>query len=171
MNPNLQTSKAYFKFLTIIYFALITGQLIFGLFAYYLNSNNITVTSNPELREIFLYVVPMLFLFSMLAGYLIFRFRIRMIKARTTLVEKLTQYRSLVIVRYALLEGSSLFSIVAYLVTGDLLFLTFSGFIILFFISIRPTRERAETELRLNSSEMATINDPEAYVADLFAER
>jgi len=62
------------------------------------------------------------------------------------------------IVRLALLEGSSLFGIVVYQLTSNLLYLAISGIIILFFIIIRPTRDKIETDLNLDYRDKAELD-------------
>jgi len=73
--------------------------------------------------------------------------------AKSSLNEKLGGYQTALIIRFALLEGPSLFGIVSYLLSGNLLFLAISGLIILYFITIRPTRDKVETDLNLDYQE------------------
>lgn len=66
-------------------------------------------------------------------------------------------YQSATIVRLALLEGPSLFGIVGFLLTGNLIFLGISGALIACFIYQRPTRQKIEDDLNLSYEEKAEL--------------
>ena len=63
-------------------------------------------------------------------------------------------------VRYALLEGPSIFAIVVYLVTGDTVFILLAAFIVLYFLTIRPNKEKAVSDLDLDTNEEQILYDP-----------
>jgi hypothetical protein len=75
------------------------------------------------------------------------------IKNDASFEKKLEAYRSAMIIRYALLEGPSIFSTVAYLLSGNIIFLAFSGVMILAFLMNMPSRNKAAQDLNLSSIE------------------
>lgn len=60
------------------------------------------------------------------------------------------QYQTALIIRFSLLNGASLFGIVCYMQTGNLLFIIISGLLALYFLSLRPTKDKIENDLNLS---------------------
>ena len=83
------------------------------------------------------------------------------------LSEKLIDYRSALIVRYALLEGPSFFAIVVYMFTGELMFLGMAVLIILIFLFISPSVEKAGNDLELGQKEKQMLADPNSVVDEI----
>ncbi len=157
-------TKDYFRLLSIIYFAILLGQVFFACLSLFVQSIGEFAENEAELSEILLYVVPVFFIISFLTGNFIFKKRLTTARTRNNLSDILADYRGALIMRYALLEVPSLFTIVAFLITGEYLFLAMAGFIILLFIIIRPTPSRAITDLELNPERSDVINDPEREI-------
>ena len=120
-----------------------------------------------DLREIFLVIVPLIVIGGFLSSRFIFKARLNTIKNQDNLIVKMTDYRGTLIIKYALLEGPSFFSIVVFLLTGDYLFLGLSGLIIVYFFFIRPTSEAAVNDLELSIMEVQYINDPDCEIAEI----
>jgi hypothetical protein len=103
---------------------------------------------------------------SILASPLIFNSKLKIARKKDVLSEKMGDYRAALVVRYALLEGPSFCGLVFFLLTGYYLLLAFSLLIIAIFVLIKPTIQKAETDLKLNPDEVRKINDPEMVVLD-----
>jgi hypothetical protein len=54
-----------------------------------------------------------------------------------------------------------------YLVTGYWLFLLIAGLMVLIFLILKPTIERAVNELELNANERLKIENPNAVIAEI----
>ena len=80
-------------------------------------------------------------------------------KSRAGLSEKMEDYRSACIVKYALLEGPSLLAILSFLITGDIPFLGMTGFIIAIFLTMKPTKEYAVRTWNLILMKNKNYND------------
>lgn len=158
------TSKEYFKITSVIWFTLIGGQVFFGLIAFYLNNNGSYEPEGKDLKEIFIYLVPVFALYGVIAGSIFFKKKLKSSKSKTSLHEKLNEYRTALIIRYALLEGASFFSLVSYLLTGYSLFLYISILIIASFIILKPSGEKASTDLELNPGEIQIISNPDSII-------
>ncbi len=171
MDTKPQTSKEYFKALQIVYFALIAGQVLFGLLTFYLIQTGLFDGDQKELRNIFIYIVPVFVVGGLFGSSILFKKGLNSAKEKTSLYEKMSDYRSTLIVRYALLEGPSFFGIVVFLITGDYLFLGMSGLIIAVFFTLMPTVNRAVNDLELSVHDTHTVNDPNGVIAELKTER
>jgi hypothetical protein len=90
--------------------------------------------------------------------------RLGMIKEKNSLSEKLTDYRSVVIVKLALLEGPAFFAIVSYLLTADPLFLGIAAFMIVLFFINRPGREKLVQDLELSQKDIDFLNNPDSII-------
>ena len=170
MNTTQQTVKSYFLALQIVYYALIAGQLIFAFLTFYLIRSGLFDGEQAELRNIFIFIVPVFVMGGLFISHLLFKSFLNNAKGKISLYEKLTYYRSALIIRYALLEGPSFFAIVVYLLTGDYLFLGMSGLVILVFFTLKPSVERAINDLELNSEETRRINNFISLIND-FSEK
>lgn len=156
MTTQKQTSKEYFRSITIIYFGLLIGQVAFSAITLYLNLG-LMYQPDDSLRDVFIYVVPILVVNGFVTGHLIYKNRLKKIKSYNILTSKMGEYRGAMIIRLAMLEGASLFSIIVYLLTADLIFIAMSGLIIAYFIKLRPTIDKISMDLELDSTEKLKI--------------
>lgn len=165
MQPQGQTSKAYFTLLTILHGALLGTQLIFAIAVYYVNTTSpLAGDDAANLNEVFQFIVPGLMLASYIGGSILVKTQLNTLKAKTTLSEKLLGYRALLLMRFALLEIPSLFSIVCFVLTSNYLYLGLAGLIMLVFMLNRPTRYRAVNDLELTPPDRALLENPDAVV-------
>jgi hypothetical protein len=167
MEAKPQTTRTYFLALQIVYYALIAGQVIFAFLTFYLIRSGLFDSEQTELRNIFIYIVPIFVVGGLLISHLMYKSLLNNAKGNKNLYDKLTTYRSALIIRYALLEGPSFFAIVVYLLTGDYLFLGMSGLVILVFFTLKPTVERAINDLELHSEESYAINNPNTMIDEM----
>jgi hypothetical protein len=167
METRPQTTREYFRTLRIIFYALIAGQITFGLVIFFYHRMMQADAGLQELRNIFFFIVPVFFIGGYFGGKFIFNLRMKTARSRANLTEKMDDYRSSLIVRYALLEGSSLFSIVAFLMTGEIIFLVIAAFIITLFFTMIPTPARAITDLELDLNDESRLNDPDAVISEI----
>jgi len=124
------------------------GQLVFGLLSLTITPQkgiDISNTNDP-----FLFIVPIVAIGSFALSLYLFKKNLNIAINKPTLKEKLAFYQSAIITRFAPLEGASLLGIVTYLQTGNLLFIIISGLTALYFLSLRPTKDRIENDLNLS---------------------
>ena len=139
MNTKKQTSKEYFKTLQIIYYALVAGQLIFVSIGFYMVKTGRFNINNPSLNNVFIYIIPLIVIGGVLLSNFIFNKKLNDAKGKPSLIEKMTTYRTCLIIRYGLLEGPSFLAVIAYLVTNSIIFLGLAGLIIVLFSTFKPT--------------------------------
>ncbi len=158
------TSKEFFKSIQIIHLALITGVIILGIFAYSFHYIGIEMEGGKELNFALIYVVPVFAIAGIIASNLVFKQKLKECIARPNLKEKLNCYRSALIIKFALIEGSSFFALVAFLLTGDLLYLGFAAILVVVFITYTPSKEKSIVDLELNPTEKQIIFDADATI-------
>ena len=149
--PNYPAQQSPLKTITIIHMALMAGQVLFAIVALTITQKttfNVKYSGDP-----LLYIVPVIAIAGFLASDYLFKQQIELARTRDTLQSKLMAYQTALIIRCALLEGASLFGIVATLRSGNLFFMMISVSIILYFISFRPTKEKAKSLLKLSYEE------------------
>jgi len=148
--------KEKLKVNTIIHLALLVGQLLFAIVAFSITENkgiNVKYTGDP-----FLFVVPFMAISCFVLSTFMYKQQLALAVNKETVSDKLMAYQTAMIVRCALLQGSSLFGIVTYLISGNLFFLLISAAIILYFITIRPTKDSVATDLNLSYDEKAELD-------------
>ena len=100
-----------------------------------------------------------------IASNLINKSKINKIKQKTNLLEKLGDYRSAFIIKFALLEGPAFLSITVFLLTANKVYLVYILPIIILFIILRPTKDKIVVELELNKEERDMVDNPDTVVA------
>jgi hypothetical protein len=159
MATSPQSSKEFFRALLIIFLGLITGQILFGLVCLFLNQMEDWQPVAAELKQVFMYVVPVFIIGGYLGGKMLFKRSMKAAQNKAALSEKLAEYRSASIVRYALLEGPSMLALISYLITGELSFLVMAAFIIAIFLTIIPTPQKAISDLELDGNEASRLDN------------
>lgn len=137
-----------FRTLNIIYFAMLMGMVIF--------LTIVVVALKPQNAPGFNTIIYVFYAVSFASVFFSsFMYRIRSNAAQTlnSLQEKLAHYRSGVIVRLALVEGPIIFGIVLYLLSGKFLVLALTFMLLVYFVFIRPTKDKAIKDLNLKGEE------------------
>ena len=78
--------------------------------------------------------------------------------------EKLTGYQSALIIKYALVEGPAFFTIVAYLLTANILFPFITVFLVFVLVLSAPRKDKLISDLNLSLSETNLLNKPDALI-------
>lgn len=167
MGTTEQTSKEYFKTLSILHLALTIGVLFFGLIVSFLILTGTMSNDRTDLDSILMYFIPILILGGLLAGNRIYKNKLVGLKESNDLKAKMTNYRSILINRYAFLEGPAFFALVAVMLTSNLFYLVFAGIMVIFMIYWRPTRNSVIADLGLNQQEISIIENPDSIIAEL----
>jgi hypothetical protein len=144
----MHDSKTYLRVNSMLHFALLIGQII-------LAAVFIVLTGNTEIiltpaGDLFFMLVPATALFAIFISGFMFKKLLEQANTRTTLSEKLSLYRPALLVRFAILEGASLFGLVAYFLNANLFYVFVSAFVMIYFFTLRPTKEKLEMDLQLD---------------------
>lgn len=168
MNKSQLTSKEYFRGLSLVFYVLISGILLFLIIALFINfTNNFAIDDKS-----FFYLISLLFLVFLTIGIvgsqILFSNKLKKINARKSdLLSKTAEYRSNIITRYAFIEGPAFFSIVGYLLTGSNSFIMFVGVTIIILFMLRPSKEKLINDLQLDNLEKEMIYDPNAIISEV----
>lgn len=144
----MQDSKTYLRVNTILHFALLAGQVLLAIVFIALTGKT-EIILNPE-GDIFFILVPGVALFGIFVSGFMFKKFLEQAHSKTTLHEKFSMYRPALVVRFALLEGPSLLGLVAYFLNGNLFYIFISAFVMVYFFTLRPTKEKLENDLKLD---------------------
>lgn len=115
IGQDFQPRIAY-RILKLIYYSLNAGLLVFFMIGIFLN--DMQIPGFKDEIEI-LTVVSILLLGSIPAGYMISGKKIEAIDPAESFPKKFEQFQSAMIIRWAMIEGTALFSIVGLILIGD----------------------------------------------------
>ena len=159
------SSKQYFSKLSIVHIALISGQIIFAVVAYFLVSSG-AMQTDPSLVKTFNIVVPVMIGASVLASIVLFKTLVEQAKTQADIKNKMKAYRSALILRFALLEAPAIVALVGYVLTGQILYLGAAAIMIAISLVQRPSAATAIKDLGLDYSEAQLVEDPEAIIGE-----
>jgi hypothetical protein len=143
---NKTNIEKYNQLNTIIFYAMLAGQALFLLVAWYLVDTS--GPKSPDLTSSFQIILPVFTIAAVLGSMFLPKFLLGSISELSD-DQKMVKYRGSLLVKWALLEGANLFSIVIYLLTGTILALTISALLLILFILNKPSADRAKEELGL----------------------
>ncbi len=165
--PIQQTSNEYFRSLYILHIALMVGLFVFIMISVFLDAGGSLGNNEQKLNDIFMILAPLLALIGLITAQFVYRNRLIQLKTLPDLKQKLTAYRGAFIVRTALIEAPGLFAVIAFLLTGNYIYIGIAGLIIAIFFVWIPSKERIATSLDLNTEERHLIENPNAIVAEI----
>lgn len=147
--------KSYFGVLTIIFWALFAGQVLFLGIMYFF------IAVEKPLEDWYGYLVLVVIsLIALVVGQRIGKSRLSNLMNTTNNWEKLLGYRALSLIRWASNEFGTLMMIVGYQLTGQPIFIGFAiGFLFLFLLQ-RLTKDKITQEAQLTPKEMALLDEP-----------
>jgi hypothetical protein len=158
------TFGKYFKSLQIIHFALMAGVVAFGIIAFSVNYFSGKITDDKTLEKLLLIMVVFFSFAEVFASQFLFKMRLKECNKQSNFKDKLFCYRSALIVKFALVEGAAFFVIVAYFLTGNLLFLGFLILLLLVFLYYKPTLDKLRNDLQLSAAEENIIYNQDAVI-------
>jgi hypothetical protein len=139
--------KEFQKSLAIVFFALLAGQVFFALISLGLVSQGVIV-EEPLIRNIGLIIIPLLVLVGFVGSRFLGSRMLMKAKMAQDTEDKFNQYRSAFILRLALLETPGFFAIIAFMLTGERIFLGFLGILLFYFVTLFPSESRIIAELK-----------------------
>lgn len=137
----------------IIFWTLLFGQILFLFISVFLVQSG-NVKPNEDLFLILFIVNLMIITPAIVLGPMIHRRFIERANSKKLVEEKFILYRQGAIIKLALVEAPTIFSIVGYLLTGSVIFLILAiGVLILFFFH-KPTLEKFAEDFNIPLSEL-----------------
>ncbi len=153
----MQPTKAY-KSLQFIYFALLVGQLFFVFISLFLVKQQLFKGGRPDLENILMPVLVVLALICMVSGKKIFKSRVQKLGDIPSVSQRFSDYRAASLVRWALLEGPCIFSIICFLLTSNYLFLVVAALILFIFGGTAPAKSKVAADMGISSEELDSIS-------------
>ncbi len=148
--------RAAFRAIKIIFYALNTGLLLFFMVGIYLNEMQI-----PSIKqELDILTIVSLFLLAAIpAGYSISNRKFEAIDAGDSFSVKWEQFQTAMIIRWAMIEGAALFSLVGFIVLQDAKQLVIFIICILVLSMNSVNREKATRLAKLSPEESKALGD------------
>lgn len=148
--------RAAFRAIKLIFYALNTGLLLFFMVGIYLNGMQI-----PDFKqELDILTIVSLFLLAAIpVGYSISNRKFDAIDAGDSFSVKWEQFQSAMIIRWAMIEGAALFSLVGLIVLQDAKQLILFIICILVLSTNSVNREKATRWAKLNPEESKALGE------------
>lgn len=171
MDSNKLTSRNYFKALSILNLALVSGGVLSGLLISILILTTNASENSKGFSGIFNYMVPAFVVIGIIGGNNLFKKTLNQsgenLDLDLNLSSKMTNYRSALIMKYALLEGPALFAIIAAFVSHQIGLMAYAGLLVLLLLYSRPTVKSTIADLKLDQQESSIIEDPEGVIGEM----
>jgi len=155
IDQGFNPSQAY-RMLRVIFYSLNTGLLIFFIAGIYLNGMQVpTFKDNVDI----LTIANILLLGSIPAGYMISNRKMASINPKDRFSRKFDQYQAAMIIRWAMIEGTAILSIIGMIVLNDAKQLVIFLLCIVVLSMNTVTREKVIRMAKLNKEEAKMLAD------------
>ena len=157
------TSGDYFKSIKIVHIALVAGIVFFALISVFLQFSGFGTVGQEISNGLLIFVPAFAFIGIFLSNFL-FKKKLYGINVKPTLKEKMEDYRSALIIKFALIEGPSFFTVVAFLLTGNYIYLGIIAILIIVFLIHAPNKSKFIHDIELSKNELELIDNPNAEI-------
>lgn len=131
--------KPELKSLGVIHTTLLGAQLVFGAVVYFTNKKQ-QLHLDKNFTSTFQIVTIALTVLLVSASFIFFNKKLQQIRqSNIDLSSKISQYKIVSIIKFSLLEGPCLLSIIGYYFTNNIFFFVLAGALIILFAAQRPT--------------------------------
>ena len=148
--------KNHIRITNTIYYSLAAGMLLFFIVIIVLIQDK-EILSDTNIDNIFMMIVPVFGFIMMFISRMFYNQLISKADAGTSLIQKISVYRTAKIVTWAMLEGACFFALVATLLTSNYLYVAVFIFLFGYFFLMKPSKESLIRDMRLNSDESDLI--------------
>ena len=148
--------KNQFRVTGIIFYSLLVGLILFFVIVMVLIQDKVQETGN-DLNMIFTFVVPVFGLVMMFISRMIYNQMISKYESGGSLTEKISYYRTVKIISWAMIEGACFLSLVATMLTSNYLYVAVFVFLFGYFFLMKPSKESFIRDMHLNSDESDLI--------------
>ena len=146
-----------FKALQILHRALLTGMLMLAVIITFLVISRGPFKELGSSEKILQIIVLLVSVGGTAAGFTLFNKKIQAIPPMDPVKDRISAYRSAAIVRWALIELPTLFSLISFLLTGNYAFLALGIALMLVFTVVRPAKLMIVYLLKLTEKEVSEL--------------
>ena len=146
----------HFKITNIVYFALISGQMFFLIIAIFIIEKK-SVQPVANLDSFFIIIIPVFGIIMMYLSRIIYNNNLSKSDPSASIKIKLGLYRTFKIISWAQIEAATMFSLVAFILTSNYLYLVVFAFLIGFFFMIRSSKENFVRDMKLPNDEVEAV--------------
>jgi len=164
MESKQQTSKTYFRELSIISNAFFIGILFIGAASFSCSIDEAVVYKKTTSNFIILLVVILsniLIVFG--SGNVVYK-RLVLLREMTNLREKMAGYKKMIISRMTFIGLGCVIPLLVFAETGGIGYLILTGFMFFLLGCERPDLESAIINLKLNKQEIEILGNPESII-------
>jgi len=154
----MSSSASFLRSLNILHKSMLAGQVLLAGVAFLLRYFEWMPASLQELDQTLQVTALALCAVAYFLGARLFRQRVEQARdSDGTPREKAELYRSASILQWGMLEGASLFSVICFMLVGNLSFLFLSMALMIFFYISGPSKLKLMLLLRLSEEEIAGL--------------
>ena len=152
----MQPSSPYIKAISILHYALLAGQLLFGIIMLALvwlrKENSYGLANISQQMLVACLVIAAL---AYLGSNQLFKKKLRDInEINNPVSKKLEEYRAASITRWALMEFATLFCIIVFFVTGNYSIMIVAAVMLFLFFTTRPGAEKTVSDLNISLNDL-----------------
>lgn len=153
--PAQNNTPGVFKAMQLLHRALLLGQALFAMLAFYLVYSGKFEANLKNLDQVLQLIAILFSVAGFFGGSKLFKNKILEIReSAVSAKSKIDAYRIAAIIQWALLEGPSLFAIICFLITGNYAFLALSFALILVFAILAPTKIKISILLNIKEDDI-----------------
>lgn len=153
-----QNFKQYFSILRLLHLSMLGAVVVLGLVSHFVLIPAPDFKPN-ENGALFVNIAAVYLAIAVAVSYWLFGLRVQAAKQQISLSDKLNTYRSATIIRFALIEGASLLTVVFYLLTGNLVLLGIASIGLVVLALHHPNPLKLKMDLDLSPVELARLED------------
>lgn len=158
MNKFTRPGKSFFKQTNMLYGALLFGQLTIVIVLLFVKSTTEGGILLDNMTTGFFSMVAIGFAaVAMLMGKTFYQKLLNQVKG--DLSAKLQRFRSALVIQYALVEGATILGIILFFISNEVICLIVSIASLIYFTTLRPTRQKAINDLNLTGVEQGELHD------------
>jgi hypothetical protein len=144
------------KALQILHTAMLAGMVLFGVVSAVVRLSN-KMAGDVMLNKV-LQVTALAITFILIkTGLSIFDKKLQTIPSTASPVEKLNDYRTAAIIKWAMIEGPALFAIICFMITRNYAFIALAFALIIFFALQAPAKLKLMLQLQISEPEFDSL--------------
>jgi len=148
-NQNIEPAN-FLKTNSVIFYALLAGMIIMAGMMCLMNP---TQNFDFDLKNQLLVIMLVAMIAGIFGSNFLYNFFKNKIENNNSIGEKIAKIQSANLARLALVEAPALLGIVLYMVESNLAFLMLSAIMILYFLTLKPSKDKILDDMNLTSDE------------------